>query len=141
MSTWYMYLGVPKMTDAVIKETAIREANQAFHKQVTNQVARITGELNRLEQLLNAGMVDRRVLSEFRYAVDRARQTGWQVEKWLDGDGRELSTMITDERVRCITRMCNQLASELEVEGKHLAGTETLRHSLHKLDGVLAKAD
>ena len=54
------------MIDAVIKETAIKEANQAFTKQVTNQVARITGELNRLEQLLSAGMVDRRVLSEFR---------------------------------------------------------------------------
>ena len=56
------------MIDAVIKEAAIQEANQAFSKQVTNQVARITGELNRLEQLLSAGMVDRRVLSEFRYA-------------------------------------------------------------------------
>ena len=42
------------MTDAVIRETAIKEANQAFGKQVTNQVARITGELNRLEQLLKA---------------------------------------------------------------------------------------
>src|ERR1700748_160217 len=101
------------MIDAVLKETAIQEANQAFSKQVTNQVARITGELNRLEQLLTAGMVDRRVLSEFRYAVDRARQTGWQVERWLDGDPRALSTLIAQERVRCITRMCNQLAAEM----------------------------
>jgi hypothetical protein len=87
------------MTDAVIKESAIQEANHAFTKQVTNQVARITSELHRLEQLLSAGMVDRRVLSEFRYAVDSARKTGWQVEKWLDGDNRELSTMITEERI------------------------------------------
>ncbi|MGC2696940.1 MAG: hypothetical protein WA738_14235 [Candidatus Angelobacter sp.] len=129
------------MTDAVIQETAIKEANQAFNKQVTNQVARITGELNRLEQLLNAGMVDRRVLSEFRYAVDRARQTGWQVEKWLDGDGRELSTMITEERVRCITRMCNHLATELEVEEKKLSGLEPLRESMVKLQGVLSKSE
>src|SRR4051794_17450673 len=100
------------MIDTVIKETAIQEANQAFNKQVTNQVARITGELNRLEQLLSAGMVDRSVLSEFRYAVDRARRTGWQVEKWLAGDSRELSAVMTEERVRCITRMTNQLASE-----------------------------
>src|ERR1041385_2264361 len=97
------------MTDAVIKEAAIQEANQAFTRQVTNQVARITGELNRLEQLLSAGMVDRRVLSEFRYAVDSARKTGWQVEKWLDGDGRELSTMMIEERIQCITRMSNLL--------------------------------
>ena len=127
------------MTDAVIREIAIKEANQAFGKQVTNQVARVTGELNRLEQLLRAGMVDRRVLSEFRYAVDRARQTGWQVQTWLDGSGRELSTMITEERIHCITRMMNQLASELEVEGNRFAGLDALRVAMQKLDSALGK--
>ena len=127
------------MTDAVIKESAIQEANQAFTRQVTNQVARITGELNRLEQLLSAGMVDRRVLSEFRYAVDSARKTGWQVEKWLDGDGRELSTMITEERIHCITRMSNHLASELEVEAKQITGLDALRLAMQKLESAMGK--
>jgi len=127
------------MTDAVIKEAAIQEANQAFTRQVTNQVARITGELNRLEQLLSAGMVDRRVLSEFRYAVDSARKTGWQVEKWLDGDSRELSTMMIEERIQCITRMSNLLALELEVEAKQFAGVNSLQEALRKLDSALAK--
>jgi hypothetical protein len=125
------------MTDAV-KEAAIQEANQAFTKQVTNQVARITGELNRLEQLLSAGMVDRRVLSEFRYAVDSARKTGWQVEKWLDGGSRELSTMITEERIHCITRMSNHLASELEVEATDFVGLDALKDAMKKLDSALA---
>jgi hypothetical protein len=84
-------------------------------------------------------MVDRRVLSEFRYAVDRARQTGWQVQAWLDGDGRELSTVITEERIHCITRMTNQLASELEVEGKRFAGLDALRVAMQKLDLALGK--
>jgi len=127
------------MIDAVTKETAIQEANQAFGKQVTNQVARVTAELNRLEQLLTAGMVDRRVLSEFRYAVDRARQTGWQVQSWLDGDGRELSTLITEERIRCITRMCNQLASEMEVQGGAFIGLDSMREAMRKLDVALIK--
>jgi hypothetical protein len=126
------------MTD-VTQEAAIKEANQAFTKQVTNQVARITGELSRLEQLLSAGMVDRRVLGEFRYAVDSARKTGWQVEKWLDGGSRELSTMITEERIHCITRMSNHLASELEVEAKNFAGLDALKESMKKLDAALAK--
>jgi hypothetical protein len=127
------------MTDAVIKESALQEANHAFTKQVTNQVARITSELHRLEQLLSAGMVDRRVLSEFRYAVDSARKTGWQVEKWLDGDSRELSTMITEERIHCVTRMSNHLASELEVEGARFAGLDALQDATRKLDSALAK--
>jgi len=127
------------MMDAVIRETAIQEANHAFTKQVTNQVARITGELQRLEQLLSAGMVDRRVLSEFRYAVDSARKTGWQVEKWLDGDSRELSTMMIEERIQCITRMSNLLALELEVEAKQFVGLNSLQDALKKLDSALAK--
>ena len=127
------------MTDAVIKESALQEANHAFTKQVTNQVARITSELHRLEQLLSAGMVDRRVLSEFRYAVDSARKTGWQVEKWLDGDSRELSTMITEERIHCITRMSNHLASELEVEGTRFAGLDALQDAMRKVESALAK--
>jgi hypothetical protein len=126
------------MTDAVIKESALQEANHAFTKQVTNQVARIASELHRLEQLLSAGMVDRRVLSEFRFAVDSARKTSWQVEKWLDGDSRELSTMITEERIHCITRMSNQLAAELEVEGKQFAGLDALKGAIRKLDSALA---
>jgi hypothetical protein len=127
------------MTDAVIRESALQEANQAFTKQVTNQVARITSELHRLEQLLSAGMVDRRVLSEFRYAVDSARKTGWQVEKWLDGDSRELSTVMIEERIQCITRMSNLLALELEVEAKQFAGVNSLQDALKKLDSALAK--
>ena len=127
------------MTDAVIEEAALKEANQAFGKQITNQVARVTGELNRLEQLLSAGMVDRRVLSEFRYAVDRARQTGWQVQTWLDGDGRALSTLMTEERIRCITRMCNQLAAELEIPEANFTGLDTMREAIQKLDLGLAK--
>ena len=127
------------MTDAVIKDAALREANHAFSKQVTNQVARLTSELNRLEQLLTAGMVDRRVLAEFRYSVDRARQTGWQVQSWLDGDGRELSTMITEERIRCITRMCTQLASEMVAQGGTYIGLDTMREAMRKLDVALIK--
>ena len=94
-------------------------------------------ELQRLEQLLSAGMVDRRVLSEFRYAVDSARKTGWQVEKWLDGDTRELSTMMTEERIHCITRMSNHLASELEVEVTQFAGMDALREAMRKLNSAL----
>ncbi len=127
------------MTDAVMEEAALKEANQAFSKQITNQVARITGELNRLEQLLTAGMVDRRVLAEFRYAVDRARQTGWQVQTWLSGDGRALSTLIMDERIQCIARMCNQLASELEASNGNCTGLSSLQEAMQKLDTALAK--
>jgi hypothetical protein len=61
------------------------------------------------------------------------------VENWLGGDSRELSAVITEERVRCITRMTKQLTSELEVEGNKVAGIDSLRQAMQKLDAVLAR--
>jgi uncharacterized protein (DUF2164 family) len=59
------------------------------------------------------------------------------VEKWLDGDTRELSTMMTEERIHCITRMSNHLASELEVEVTQFAGMDALREAMRKLNSAL----
>jgi hypothetical protein len=70
--------------------------------------------------------------------VDSARKTGWQVEKWLDGDSRELSTVMIEERIQCITRMSNLLALELEVEAKQYAGVSALKDAMRKLDSALA---
>ncbi len=94
-------------------EALINEADKAFNKQVSDQVARITSELNRMEQLLSAGMVDQRVLTEFRDAVNRVRSTGWQVQNWLEGDPQTLQVMLTEERIRVTTRLATHLAAEL----------------------------
>lgn len=71
------------MTKEVLKSPEMDEANRAFAKLVTGQVARVTSELLKLEQLLKAGMVDPGVLREFRQAVDNVRKTSWTVEQSL----------------------------------------------------------
>ncbi len=58
--------------------------DQAYLALVTNQVKRATQELQKLETLLQAGMVDRAVLAEFREAVDQIRKTSWCVQQSLD---------------------------------------------------------
>lgn len=121
-----------RMTDE-----AIQEANQAYHKQVSNQIIRITDELRRMEDLLSAGMVDRRVLREFRYAVDRVRATGWQVERWLEGDERALSVMLMEDRVRVVTFVATQLASEAAIADKDFVGFRALKEATTKLVRVL----
>ncbi|SRR6266481_1411665 len=118
-------------------EAAIQEANEAFSKQVSSQVARITGELNRMDDLLKAGRVDGRVLTEFRYAVDRVRTSGWQVQVWLEGDSGALSTLLMQERVRLATRLAHQLAKEVETTGNEFQGLSTLKEAIGKLDRVL----
>ena len=56
----------------------------AYIALVTNQVKRVTQELNKLETMLQAGMVDRAVLEEFRRAVDQIRKTSWSVQQSME---------------------------------------------------------
>lgn len=121
------------MTDA-----AIQEAHDAFGKMVSGQVSRATGELNRLDQLLKAGRVDARVLSEFRTAVDRIRTSGWQVQVWLEGDEKALSVLLMEERIRAATRLTSQLAGEIAACEQQLLGLGSLKDALAKLDNAIA---
>jgi hypothetical protein len=120
-----------------LTDAALQQANQAYNKQVSDQVTRVTHELRRMEDLLSAGLVDRRVLTEFRYAVDRVRMTGWQVERWLAGDERALSTLLVEDRIRLATRMATQLASEAAICDKQFAGVSALKAAIEKLELVL----
>lgn len=90
-----------------------------------------------MEDLLSAGLVDRRVLTEFRHAVDRVRSTGWQVERWLAGDEGSLSVMLVQDRIRLATRMTTQLASEAAIVDKDFAGLRALKEAITKLEHVL----
>jgi hypothetical protein len=74
------------MSTDVARMTVIDDAERAFGKQVTSQVARVTQELMKLEQLLKAGMVDPTVLMEFRRVVDNVRKTSWAVQQKVVGD-------------------------------------------------------
>src|SRR4051794_1832136 len=74
------------MSIDVSQMTGIDEAERAFGQQVTSQVARVTKELVKLEQLLKAGMVDATVLAEFRKVVDNVRKTSWWFQQKVVGD-------------------------------------------------------
>lgn len=118
-------------------EESIQQAHEAFGKQVSSQVARITGELNRLDGLLKAGRVDGRVLNEFRHAVDRVRTSGWQVQVWLEGDPRALSLLLMEERIRLATRQVQQLTAEITNSGKEFLGLGLLKEAMLKLNALL----
>jgi hypothetical protein len=118
-------------------DVALQEANEAFGRQVSGQVARVTGELNRLDELLKAGQVDARVLSDFRQAVDRVRTSGWQVQVWLEGDPRALAVMLLEERIRMATRLARQLTSEIAASSDELSGLGSLKEHIQKLEQVL----
>jgi hypothetical protein len=121
-----------------MKEAEIQEAHDAFGKQVSGQVVRVTNELNRLDALLKGGRVDGQVLSEFRQAVDRVRTSGWQVQVWLEGDSRALSVLIVEERIRVATRLLQQLTAEISVNGKEFMGLGLLHEAMQEFQRLLA---
>ena len=88
-------------------------SDSAFNAQVNAQTERITAELNKLGQLLQAGMVDRRVLVSFREAVNRIRLTSWGVQQWLEGGESTLQTLLLKERVRITEQLATQLSEDL----------------------------
>jgi hypothetical protein len=130
-----------EISSNVANEAVVQQANEAFHNQVSTQIARITAELKRMEELLSFGLVDRRVLTDFRYAIDRVRTTGWQVERWLDGDERGLSVLLTEERIRLVTRMSTQLAADQTIIDGQALDVRALKIAVKKLDQALEAAD
>ena len=120
-------------------ESYIKQANDAFSRQVSAQVMRIAGELNRLDQLLSAGMVDRRVVAEFRDAVDRVRKTSGHVQCWMDGNLHALSSTLIEERIQAASQLANLLASDLQASQETFPGITKLKDSLQKLDRVLSE--
>ena len=113
-------------------------ADSAFKAQVSAQTERITAELDKLEQLLLAGMVDRRVLQNFREAVNRIRQTSWSVQQWLEGGETALSAMLLKERIRIMEQLATQLTRDLaapdtEVKQQELDSLKKAVYSLSRL--------
>ena len=88
-------------------------SDSAFTAQVNAQTERITAELNKLGQLLQAGMVDRRVLISFREAVNRIRLISWGVQQWLEGGESGLQTLLLKERIRIAEQLAAQLSEDL----------------------------
>jgi hypothetical protein len=121
-------------------DAGLGQLNAAFKDQISNQISRITAELGRMEDLLKFGMVDRRVLTAFRSAIDRVRSTGWKVERWLDRDERGLSVLLAEERIRVLTNVATQLTSE-RLLADDVSGFRALRDSVRKLCVALDEND
>jgi hypothetical protein len=118
-------------------------ADRTYTDQVTAQAERITSELNKLEQMLMAGMVDRRVLISFREAVNRIRNTSWSVQQSLEAhDGQNgVASMLLKERIRIAEQLATQLSADLAAPATQASALETapLEKAIDALSVVLLK--
>jgi hypothetical protein len=89
-----------------------------------------------------------RLLAEFRDATDHIRVTAWTMQSWLSEQasaGRALPflSLLTEERVRRATQLCNDLARdlgpmELTPETEGIDKFQDLRRAVERLSRPLA---
>jgi hypothetical protein len=108
---------------------------------ISSRLEAATSELQELENLVQSGELDSRVLNEFRNAVDHIRGTAWAVQQWVglkeSGDPYAVLPKLSAERVRRATQLTNDLVLDLQsgdvaIETEGLAGLFTAIDDLHR---------
>jgi hypothetical protein len=80
------------------------------------QLKKTCADLVKLEYDMRSGPIDERVLREFRDAVDNVRKMAWAVQEWQEResrnqDPRSVLPLLTAERIRRATELCDALST------------------------------
>lgn len=142
-------LGLRKADDGAVRGVAVEFLwpNDAFWG-LSYRLQRTSAELMRLDQIMRDGNIDLRLLRDFRDAVDYVRKTSWAVYEWHDRQLRNQDTatvlpLLTRERIRRATQLCNDVGTELETGNltEHVAEVGELQRSVSRLLKLIAASD
>lgn len=106
---------------------------------VDMQVRAATSALELLNSILSTRSINPAILSEFREALNRVRNTGWMLET-LNSERAGVSPdrLLAQERIRCVTHVSDQLVEFLGRDmDAPLEGFETM---LQSVEGLAAAA-
>lgn len=88
--------------------------------EITAKLQAASDGLSDLSQSIRTGMIDVRVLVEFREAMEHARRAAAAVQKWIEeetrkgGDPFTVVHMMAAERTRNLTQLAKELARDAE---------------------------
>jgi len=128
-----------------IEARGVEASGDKLHKPVkpdstiiSNRLAEVTRELEDIDQLIQNGPVDQKVLAEFRDAVGQVRTTAWALQRWMELESSHQSpfpvlSYLNSERIALATRICDSLYNEL-------SRTDVPRQK-QKLDGLLKSVE
>src|SRR3979411_2273215 len=82
-------------------------------------------ELSGVQSLLVAGELDPRILTDFRDAVNRVRNTAWAAHQYIESkitgnDPRSIMSIVAGERIRAAYQLCQAIQDDLETTDVHL---------------------
>jgi hypothetical protein len=82
-------------------------------------------ELGGIQSLLMTGELDPRILTDFRDAVNRIRNTAWAAYQYAESriagkDLRDIMSIVAGERIRAAYHLCQAIQNDLETPDLHL---------------------
>jgi hypothetical protein len=89
-------------------------------------------ELGGIQSLLVAGELDPRILTDFRDAVNRIRNTAWAAYQYTESkitgnDSRSIISIVAGERIRAAYQLCQAIKDDLETTDVHLQAGQLIQ--------------
>lgn len=87
--------------------------------ELSSRLQRTNEELKDLQHSVKTGMINVKVLMEFRNASERARQASAAVQQWLEAQGKgndpyKLMSQVMGQRVEMATQLLQEVTHDLE---------------------------
>ena len=87
--------------------------------ELSSRLKKASEELKNLQGSVKTGMINVKVLMDFRSAAERARQAGAAVQQWLDTQGKgndpyKLMSQVMSQRVEMATQLIKEVTHDLE---------------------------
>lgn len=87
--------------------------------ELSSRLMKTNEELKNLQNSVKTGMINVKVLMDFRTATERARQESAAVQQWLDAQGKgtdpyKLMEKVVKQRVEMATQLINDVSVDLE---------------------------
>ncbi len=117
-------------------------------KSITERLQHVTEELREIQDLLTSKeAVDPRILTDFRDAVNRVRNTAWAVEQYANSkhtetDPQTVLSVLAGERVRVAYQLCKLIQTDLSNPHIRFSKGQLLefRHATNELEQNLVDA-
>ena len=114
--------------------------------ELSSRLKKTNDELKDLQRSLRTGMINVKVLMDFRNATERARQAGTAVQQWLESqekgkDPYELMSQVMRQRVEMATQFVKDVTRDLETLDADFdtAGLPELNKAVLELSERLSK--
>ena len=87
--------------------------------ELSSRLKKTNEELKNLQNSVKTGMINVKVLMDFRTAAERARQASAAVQQWLESQGKgqdpyDLMSQVMGQRVEMTTQLVKDITRDLE---------------------------